>query len=249
MKRKYKDSIIEVVKRLMAEGYKTSSIIDIIEKKFKVIITSSVMQSIRSGVSYHDVSPHLSEQIMAYYKINTSIDQNRIEEIKWALANDYSEEDISEVFNVSKKEMCAIKMCVMPYYQIAPHLNAIIKNKWSRRKNVNIDRSSVISIKKEYIINNGEIKLDLIAKKHNIDKGTVSNILNLKSYINEGISLNSKINSIKKDKERKSLREKKAANKKKLENERVKINLLKQKRQLLLDKVRISEKKIQVIMK
>jgi transposase len=62
MKRKYKDNIIEAVKKAMAEGYKTSSIIDIIEKKFKVKITSSAMQSIRSGESYHDVSPHLNEK-------------------------------------------------------------------------------------------------------------------------------------------------------------------------------------------
>jgi hypothetical protein len=249
MNRKYKDSTIKLVKRLMAEGYKTSSIIDIIEKKFKVKITSSTLQSIRSGESYHDVSPHLSEQIMANYKINTSIDKNRIEEIKWSLANDYSEEEIIKVFNVTKREMYEIKMCILPYYQIAAHLNAVIKKKWSRRKNVNIDRSTVISIKKEYVINKGQIILDLIAQKHSIDKATVGNILNLKSYINDGISFNSKIKSIKKEKEGKKLTEKKAANKKNIENERVKINLLKHKRQLLLDKVRISEKKIQVIMK
>lgn len=185
----------------MAKGYKTASIKDIMQNKHNQMVSTPDLSQIRRCESYSEILPDLNSKIMAQFKQGSIAESTIVEEVKWAIANDFSDQEILKSFKISKKQMSAIKMGVFPYHNIATEFNDEIRERWPRKKKINIDKKLVISIKKEYVNYNGAIKLQELATKCRLDKTTISVILNLKAYSDYGSSYNSKIIQIKKRQE------------------------------------------------
>jgi predicted DNA-binding protein YlxM (UPF0122 family) len=223
MIRKYNDKVVKLIKVMLSKGYKCSSIIDIMKNEYGVEISSTILQSMSRCDSYADVCPYLNDNIMRISNYNTTIESKKVTEIKWAISNDYSDEEIMHVFNISRKVLTSIRMCKAPYFNIAPEFNIIIQEKCPRKKKVNINRKIVIEIKKEFIANEGHILLKDIATKHGLNSGTVSNVISLKTYQSFGISFNSKILKIRREKEKKKQEREKLLRIKNKEKEKLSI--------------------------
>ena len=198
MKRKLNKKVVAEIKNLLLKKYRDISIIDIIFHKYSITIEKSQLNTIKKGETYYDVSPQLNDSIKNLYSTSKRLNEEKIKEIKWSLVNNYPEEEIIEVYNISKKIMMHIRMGYLPYYSIAPECNSEMERLWPRKKRCNIDEKMVIAIKKEFVDKEGYVKLKEIAEKHEINTGSVSTILNFKTYKDVGVSYNSKIKSIKK---------------------------------------------------
>jgi hypothetical protein len=98
MERKIKDSHVEKIKEMLSKDFKTVSIKDIMEKNYNVNISSSDINEIKKGVSYKDVKPDLNNKIKLACK-KTNIDEQKIHEIKWALSERYSTNEILKEYN------------------------------------------------------------------------------------------------------------------------------------------------------
>jgi len=193
---------IAKIKQMLTQNYKVVSIRDFMKNEYGVYVSHAQIQSIKKLKTYVVVNPELNDSIS---KINSSElcgdEAKVIGGIKRALATGFSDEEIMESYDVSDFKLKHIKWGYMPYYSISPQYNSVIDEKFQKRKKAHIDKKMVIAIKKEFVDKKGDVLLNEIAKKHKIDKSTVSLILNFKYYEELGISFNSKINSIKKSKE------------------------------------------------
>ena len=196
MKRKISNKHAEIIKIMMTKGYSNSSIRDELLIKHGQNITASQLQTIKKGQAYLDVREDLNELMFAKYQVKRNIDEQLIADIKWALAEGYSDAEILEVYKLSKAKLYSIRMLFAPYLNIAPEYNDDIMALRTRHKKVNIDRKLVIEIKKKYVLSNGKMNRSEIADSLNINKGTVSSIINLKTYIEYGRSYNNKIIAI-----------------------------------------------------
>lgn len=196
MRRKISNRNAEIIKVMLSKKYRSISIIDIMRDKHNLIITASDINNIKKGMSYYDIRPDLNTIISNNFDCR-NVDVNKINEVKWALANGFSETEITTTYEISRKKLMMIKMGYAPFCLIATEYNEEIDLRYSRRKKVNVDKKIVMSIKKEYIFKNGDITCAELASKYNIDKGTVSNILTLKLYPDYGKSYNLQILRIK----------------------------------------------------
>ena len=118
-----------------------------------------------------------------------------------------------------------IKLGLAPFCLIAPELNDKINLLYGRRKKVNVDKTIVLSVKNQYVINKGDITCAELAKRHNIDSGTVSNILSFKVYPEFGKTYNLQISRIKAKAEKLKIAKIELAKKRKIEAEKQKIQL------------------------
>ena len=85
--------------------------------------------------------------------------------------------------------------------------------KYPRKKKSNIDDKIFKDIKRQFVESNGAVLLKDLALAHKIDKGTVSTIVNLKCYVDINKSYNSRIESILKEKRKRSERKMEIRNK------------------------------------
>lgn len=245
MKRKLDDKTVGIIKEKMSAGFKNSSIIDIMKIEYNKIVSISDLNGIRTGQSYIDVEPHLNQKIKSNCAI--SLDKtkiNMIKDIKLFLVNDFDELEIMQSYNITKSEMLKIKMGHTPYYNIAPELNSEMEDRFKRKKQANINEDIVIQIKKEYVKSQGSIQLDMLADTHKIDKGTVSNILNFRSYESVGSSYNERIKRIKKKIEDKKITKQKEKKKAKIQIDRLKIMEWKQKNNEIESKIKKLESNV-----
>ncbi len=223
MIRKINDKNAEIIKKMLSKNYRTSSIIDEMQIKHGVTITAYDINNIKKGTAYCDIRPELNEVISKKY-VSSIEDNELIKDIKYLLAEGFSESEIIMEYNISKKKLMGIRLGYSPYDLIAPEYNKQISLLNGRRKNMNINEKIVLSIKKEYVIKNGQISYAELATNHNIDKATVSNILTFKSYEQYGSSYNLKITRIKNKTERLISTKKEIIRKKKIKTHNQKIN-------------------------
>lgn len=229
MKRKINDKDVEIIKVLLSEGYGNKSVIDIVRIKHNIEIDQYLLCNIKSGNSYYDIRPDLNDKIYLKSKISKKNDVNKISDIKYLLTCDeFSDEEIMKHYMISEKTLRGIKLCYYPYIMISPEYNEIIKDKYHRRKKVNISDRIILDIKKQFIETKGEISLVELGKKHKIDKATVSTIISLKTYKETGEKYNSKISSIILKKAKKKLSRKNTREKISKERNRIKEIRLKQ---------------------
>lgn len=244
MIRKYNNNTIEIVKKMMVSGYSNVVIKETMFLRHKIEITSSTLQQIKSVSSYSDVCSHLNKNIKCLPKFKYYLDKELIEEIKWSISNDYTDEEIIRVFKISRKRLTSIKMGYAPFFSVAPQYNSVIQEKHPRKKRNNVDRNMIIKIKKEYVDNYGDISLISIAEKLGTSDSVVSRILNLKIYSTIGSSFNSKILSIKKKKEK--LKQQKILNEKRKIEERNKLSKLREQKKMIIDKIKEQENRIKI---
>ncbi|MFW5983080.1 MAG: hypothetical protein ACOCQ4_01160 [bacterium] len=244
MKRKISDQYVETIKKMIAKGHSNKYIREHLWIKHGKNISSGQLNEIKKGEAYRDVREDLNEEVFAQYQSRKVIDIQLISDIKWALAEGYSDTEILKAYKISKTKLRTIKMLYAPYRNIASQYNDAIYSNWKRRKKTNIDKQLVIKIKKEYVTSNGQLNLTKTADSLNIDKATVSCILNLKAYREHGRSYNNKILSInkniakeKKEKERlENIRKNTQREINDLRNKKLKINNLIKKKQAELQK-------------
>lgn len=247
MKRTISNKHAEIIKELLVKNYQPFEIAAHMKINYGVIIKSTSIHDIRKGSSYVDVRSDLNNSIKQTYQSKNKLDIEKIRNVKWALTESYSTDEIKEVFQVSAKTITEIKMGYMPYWDISPEYNYLIENLYPRKKRANIDNKVVLAIKKEYVTINGNVKLDDIAIKHKIDSATVSTVLSLKSYENVGVSFNSKILSIKKKKRAEQERIKKEKNQIRINSEKQKLESAKRKLELYKERIQVSKDKINKI--
>ena len=245
MVRKIKDSHVEKIKEMLSKDYKTVSIKDIMEKNYNVKISSSDVNMIKKGVSYKDVKPELNNKIKLACK-KTNIDEQKIHEIKWALSEKYSTNEILKEYNVTNKELMHIKYGYSPYYAISPEFNDKIAELTNSKK-INISNDIVIALKKEYVDRNGQVFLNDIAAKHGIDKATVSTILSFKCYKEIGLKFNSKIVLIKEKKKCKKEMLRREKLERNIRNEKLKLESQRKKQIETKDKIKLSISKINLL--
>jgi len=118
-----------------------------------------------------------------------------------------------------------IRLGYAPFCLIAPEFNDLISSLCGKRKKVNVDKTIVLSVKNQYVINNGDITCAELAKKYNIDKATVSNMLSFKAYSEFGKSYNLQISRIKAKANKLKIAKIELAKKRKIEAEKQKIQL------------------------
>lgn len=239
MKRKYDDKTVGIIKELMFRNYETSSIVKKMYEKYNKVVSTADLNAIRKGESYQDIKPYYNQKIKTtYITFPTKTQKNEIREIKWALANDYPEEEIRKLHKLSKIEMQKIKTGCAPYYNIAPEYNSALEKRFKNKKQVNINDAIVVAIKRIYVENSGEIKLAKLAEEHKIRMASVSNIINLKYYKSVGNSYNDSIERIKNDKSIKRI------TKEMIKTERSKISEYKQMKNAIPFKIKQCEDKI-----
>lgn len=249
MERKISNKHAEIIKELLVKNYQPFEIAAHMKIKFGVVIKRTNIHDIRKGVSYLDVRSDLNNSIKQTYQTQGKFDIEKISNIKWALTENYSPDEIKKVFQVPAKTVREIKMGQMPYWDIAPEFNQLIENLYPRKKKVNIDKNVVVAIKNEYVTVNGNVKLADIARKHKIDDSMVSGIISLKKYKQFGVSFNSKILSIKKKKRAEQERIKKEKNQNRINSEKQKLESAKKKLELYKEKINVSKDKINNIRK
>lgn len=198
MKRKYTDTQVKQIKELLSKGYKSVSIRDIFMDKYGLKLTKADVQGIKQLSAYRDVEPQLNEKIATNLNSTFSSEVKKlIGEVKFAIANGYSDKEIQQVYKIADGFFRKIKYLQGRTMFISQEYNNAIKDSVQRKK-VNIDKRMVTSIKSQYVYSSGEISLGEIADKHGIDKGTVSRIINLKVYRNFGQKFNPQIINIEK---------------------------------------------------
>ncbi|KAF0238500.1 MAG: hypothetical protein FD181_1003 [Prolixibacteraceae bacterium] len=238
MKRSIEDKHVAKIKQMLTQNYKVNSIRDFMKLKYGVFVSSAQIQSIKIMNAYVTVNPELNDTIRKIHSSRLHKDEAEvIGDVKWALANGYSDDEIMKSYEVSDSKLKHIKYGYMPYYSISTQYNSAIEKKFAKRKKANIDRRMVVAIKKEFVEKNGDVSLNEIAEKHKIESATVSTILNFKYYKEFGRSFNTRIIGIKKRKE---------AIKKEKETRRIeaKIEKVKQLNQALLQKKNQIEEKL-----
>lgn len=239
MQRQIQDKHVAKIKQMLTRDYKDVSIKDIMKHEHGVCVSTAQIQGIKKMSAYVDVKPELNDTIRKIHSSSSCKEGAKvIEDIKWALANGYSDEDIMKHLEVSGSKLNHIKRGYMPYYSIAAQYNSQIEKRFAIRKKANIDKKMVTAIKKEFVVKDGDVSFDKIAEKYKIDKGTVCTIINFKTYKEFGSSFNSKIIAIKKRKE---------SIKKEKETKRIEAKIEKVKRisQALLQKKNQIEEKLQ----
>ena len=243
MKRKISDKHAAIIKKMLSENYKTASIKDFMRINHGVVISGVQIYSIKRLETYREVRPELNDSIGKFYVRRGSDVAERISGIKFALANGFSDEDIIKEYQVKGKELLRIKLGQLPYYSISPEYNSEIDKRRTRIKVINIDSTAVTTIKKEFADKNGDVILQKIAKKHKIDKATVSTILSFKFYKEFGAFYNSKIDSINKEKEARRNDKKRERVKVKIEREKLKRDaLIQKKKQIVSQEKQINTK-------
>lgn len=238
MNRQISDKHVKIIKNLLVQKYSVRDIKSHMLIHYKVNISSPVLRSIKMCESYVDICPELNDTLFSNYLNTSRIDIKRIEEIKFAIVENFTEEEIDNVYNLTKFEWLKIRMLIQPYRDIAPQYNKKIEEMYHRKKNGNIDDKKVNEIKKEYVQNNGKIPLKKIASKYNVTGSLISTILSLKCYKNSGSCYNNKIQIIKskiqKEKEKRVKEKVKQREKIKLN----KIQKIKQKQKLLSEELK-----------
>lgn len=223
MNRKISDKHVTIIKNMLVKKYKTSAICQILQIDYNENIISSDINSIKRCESYSDISAELNDKLLELYPVNGNYDEDLISVIKSFLAEGFSSNDILANYpSIKNKQLMQIKMGIN-YLQVAPQYNETISNMYGRKKNTNIDCDLVTRIKRQYIRSNGKITYTDIAQTHNIDKASVSNIINLNWYPMFGLNLNDKILQIKKRKSLSKEREKEKENKIKLKRLNAKV--------------------------
>lgn len=242
MKRKISDQHVAIIKIMLSQGYSSRAITDELFIKHGHKIHPMFVQYIKKGEAYKDVREDLNDIIFSIVSDNIITDKDKIPDIKWSLANGYSEEDIQRVFGISKSKLYKIKMLHAPFRNISPEYNDVILSLHRRKKCANIDKNMVIEIKRRYIASDGKASFSEIGDAFKISAGTVSTILRLKKYSDYGISYNPKIISIKSKmaKEKKKTEE----HKRRLNKGRAKINELYLQKKQLSDIIRMKRSQL-----
>lgn len=202
MKRKFRDDIVVKIKELLSKGYKTSSIIDVMELKYGIKVGSHDLNEIKKGSSYRDVASHLNDKIHEHYKHRLNNYQiENVKAIKFAISNDYDSEEIMNAYNITPCTYRNIFYLYAPYRLIAPEYNEKIQKKWLTQKVKNIDEKLVREIKELYVNSKGNINVKETAQKYSIGRVTVYMILNFKYYKSWGSKFNDEILRINNEKQ------------------------------------------------
>lgn len=242
MRRKLTDQQVKTIKKHLKDGYKTRSIIDIFNIKYKTQIEKQDIYQIKNLSAYRDVDSDLNKDIVKTIRTNICDQRKKlITEIKFFLAEGYDENEILHHYSISTSSFTKIKCLYGINYSIAPEYNDAIEKRFHRKK-VNIDRKIVTSVKEQYVNSNGNILLNDIANSHGIDNGTVSNIIRRKAYRNFGQKFNSQIIKIQSAALEKKKQEEIA--KKRMKISKRKLQSLNMRREQILDEIKMQRKLI-----
>lgn len=192
MKRIISDKHVAIIKIMLSQGYSNRAIQDEFLIKHGQKIDLMHLQFIKKGEAYKDVRDDLNEKIFENHSDKRTKNIENIPDIKWALANGFSELEIIKVFEITRSRLHKIKMLFAPFVNISPEYNDAIRLLHRRKKIVNIDKNLVTKIKERYVISNGKQSFSEIGNAFTINTGTVSTILNLKKYSEYGKSYTKK---------------------------------------------------------
>ena len=243
MERSISDKTVSIIKEMLAKGYPNGAIKATLKIRQSIEVSSQIITQIKKGENYVDVREDLNEKIFAQFETKLSPEMLQIiEGVKFALANEYKKDEILTTYKISPKRLYNIKMLYAPYCNIAPEYNEKIRSTWRRKKMVNIDSKMVRNIKEMYVHHNGSISISEIVKYFKIDKGTISNILNLKTYANSGVKYNPELKKIFKTKQT-ALKQKRMAKEKKAKI-RLKIQNLQANERVIKDRINAAKKEL-----
>jgi len=197
MARKIKELDAMKVKKLLSKGYKNSSVKEIMKNKYSVVLKSFDISQIKSLRAYRNVVPELNLEIIGHTRINFSESEiDKIKDIKWSIANGYSEVEIIEEYTITRRRFMDIRCLYGAFYIIGEEHNDDIE-KLLKRKKTYITSKLVQSIKRDYTDCFGNVLMSELSEVHGLDDGAISRILNQKIYKNYGQKHNREIRLIK----------------------------------------------------
>lgn len=246
MKRKLSDEIVVIIKEMLSIDYKIITVIDVVKHNFGVSLTNNDVNNIRKGMAYCDLRPDLNYLISKNY-MKSNVDYEKVCRIKKALAAGEPIDKIITTFNTTASHIKQIIYGYSGYNLIASEYNSEIRARKNSRKVINIDERLVSLIKKEFVINNGEISRKSLSETYNVETVTIGKILHLNIYKQYGSKYNLRIMKIydKKEKLRIATLEKKKKDRIKKEVDKIK-GLTKQLR-LLNNKISDSKRQFQIL--